>query len=195
MVLADEIYGRIVYDGEHISITSFPGMQERTIVLDGFSKTYAMTGWRMGHALLPEPLVTPFSRLIINSVSGTSAAQQIAAAEALNGPQDEVDRMVEEFRARRDLIVEGLNAIPGISCLRPAGAFYVFPDVSGTGVSGSEFADRLLYDAGVSCLSGTAFGTLGANHLRISYANSRENIALALERIRTVAEPLAAAHV
>jgi aspartate/methionine/tyrosine aminotransferase len=195
VVLADEIYGRIVYDGEHVSITSFPGMQERTIVLDGFSKAYAMTGWRMGHALLPEPLVTPFTRLIINSVSGTSAAQQIAAAEALNGPQDEVDRMVEEFRARRDLIVEGLNAIPGISCLRPAGAFYVFPDISGTGSPGPEFADRLLYEAGVSCLAGTAFGGVGANHLRISYANSRENIALALERIRTVAEPLAAAHV
>jgi aspartate/methionine/tyrosine aminotransferase len=195
MVLADEIYGRIVYEGEHISITTFPGMAERTIVLDGFSKTYAMTGWRMGHALLPEPLVTPFSRLIINSVSGTSAAQQIAAAEALNGPQDEVDRMVEEFRARRDLIVEGLNAIPGISCLRPAGAFYVFPDISGTGMNGSEMADRLLYDAGVSCLSGTAFGTVGTNHLRISYANSRENISLALERIRTVVEPLAAARV
>jgi aspartate/methionine/tyrosine aminotransferase len=195
MVLADEIYGRIVYEGEHISITSFPGMQERTIVLDGFSKTYAMTGWRMGHALLPEPLVTPFSRLIINSVSGTSAAQQIAAAEALNGSQDEVDRMVEEFRARRDLIVAGLNSIPGISCLRPAGAFYVFPDVSGTGSTGGEFADRLLSEAGVSCLAGTAFGSIGVNHLRISYANSRENIALALERIRSVAEPLAAAHV
>jgi aspartate aminotransferase len=195
VVLADEIYGRIVYEGEHISITTFPGMQDRTIVLDGFSKTYAMTGWRMGHALLPEPLVTPFSRLIINSVSGTSAAQQIAAAEALNGPQDEVDRMVEEFRARRDLIVEGLNAIPGISCLRPSGAFYVFPDVSGTGMTGVEAADKLLYDAGVSCLAGTAFGSVGANHLRISYANSRENISLALERIRTVAESLAAARV
>jgi aspartate/methionine/tyrosine aminotransferase len=128
-------------------------------------------------------------------VSGTSAAQQIAAAEALNGPQDEVDRMVEEFRARRDLIVDGLNAIPGISCLRPAGAFYVFPDVSGTGMNGSEMADRLLYDAGVSCLSGAAFGAIGANHLRISYANSRENISLALDRIRTVVEPLAAARV
>jgi aspartate aminotransferase len=195
VVLADEIYGRIVYEGEHISITTFPGMQDRTIVLDGFSKTYAMTGWRMGHALLPEPLVTPFSRLIINSVSGTSAAQQIAAAEALNGPQDEVDRMVEEFRARRDLIVEGLNGIPGISCLRPSGAFYVFPDVSGTGMTGVEAADKLLYDAGVSCLAGTAFGSVGANHLRISYANSRENISLALERIRTVAESLAAARV
>jgi aspartate aminotransferase len=151
-----------------------------------------MTGWRMGHAILPEPLVAPFTRLVINSVSGTSASQQIAAAEALNGPQDEVDRMVAEFRARRDLIVDGLNAIPGIRCLRPAGAFYVFPDVSATGLSASELADRLLYDAGVSVLSGTAFGGIGADHLRISYANSRENISLALDRIRSVVEPLVA---
>jgi len=190
VVLADEIYGRIVYDGEHISITTLPGMAERTIVLDGFSKTYAMTGWRMGHALLPEPLVAPFTRLIINSVSGTSAHQQMAAVEALNGPQDEVDRMVEEFRARRDLIVDGLNSIPGVSCLRPAGAFYVFPDMSGTGLSGRELSEKLLHDAGVSVLSGTAFGAIGANHLRISYANSRENISLALDRMRAVLAPL-----
>ena len=190
IVLDDEIYGRIVYDGEHISITTIPGMAERTIVLDGFSKTYAMTGWRMGHALLPEPLVAPFTRLIINSVSGTSASQQMAAVEALTGPQDEVDAMVAEFRARRDLIVDGLNEIPGVSCLRPAGAFYVFPDMTGTGLSGPELEKRLLNDAGVSVLSGTAFGTVGANHLRISYANSRENISLALDRMRSVLAPL-----
>ena len=161
-------------------------MPERTIILDGFSKTYAMTGWRMGHAILPRSLVEPFSRLVINSVSGTSAHQQIAAAEALSGPQDAVDEMVEEFRARRDLIVDGLNAIPGVRCLRPKGAFYVFPDISGTGLTGPEAAGRLLDEAGVSVLSGTAFGQVGANHLRISYANSRANIATALERMRTV---------
>ncbi len=187
-VLADEIYGRIVYEGEHVSITTLPGMPERTIILDGFSKTYAMTGWRMGYAILPESLVAPFSRLVINSVSGTSAHQQVAATEALTGPQDAVDEMVEEFRARRDLIVDGLNAIPGVRCLRPKGAFYVFPDISGTGLTGPEAADRLLNEAGVSVLSGTAFGQVGANHLRISYANSRANIRAALERMRTVFE-------
>jgi aspartate aminotransferase len=188
-VLADEIYGRIVYEGEHVSITTLPGMAERTIILDGFSKTYAMTGWRMGHAILPPELVTPMTRLIINSVSGTSAHQQLAAAEALNGPQDAVDEMVEEFRARRDLIVDGLNAIEGVSCLRPKGAFYVFPDISGTGLTGPDAETRLLNEAGVSVLSGTAFGQVGVNHLRISYANSRENISMALERMRTVFEP------
>jgi aspartate/methionine/tyrosine aminotransferase len=190
-VLADEIYGRIIYEGEHVSITTLPDMPDRTIILDGFSKTYAMTGWRMGFAIVPPELVTPFSRLIINSVSGTSAHQQVAAAEALTGPQDAVDAMIEEFRARRDLIVDGLNEIPGIRCLRPHGAFYVFPDISGTGMTGPQVADRLLSEAGVSVLSGTAFGNVGANHLRISYANSRANITTALERMRSVLEPLA----
>jgi len=191
VVLADEIYGRIVYDGEHVSIASLPGMAERTIVLDGFSKTYAMTGWRLGYAILPERLVTPFSRLIINSVSCTSSFSQIAAAEALLGPQDEVVEMVREFRTRRDLIVDGLNAIPGVSCLRPHGAFYVFPDVSGTGLTGAELADKLLYEAGVSVLAGTAFGQVGRNHIRVSYANSQAKIRDALERIRSVVSPLA----
>jgi len=191
VVLADEIYGRIVYEGEHVSIASLPGMAERTIVLDGFSKTYAMTGWRLGYAILPERLVTPFSRLIINSVSCTSSFSQIAAAEALLGPQDEVVEMVREFRTRRDLIVDGLNAIPGVSCLRPHGAFYVFPDVSGTGLTGAELADKLLYEAGVSVLAGTAFGQVGRNHIRVSYANSQAKIRDALERIRSVVSPLA----
>jgi aspartate/methionine/tyrosine aminotransferase len=191
VVLADEIYGRIVYEGEHVSIASLPGMADRTIVLDGFSKTYAMTGWRLGYALLPERLVTPFSRLIINSVSCTSAFSQIAAAEALTGPQDEVEAMVQEFRARRDLVVDGLNAIPGFDCLRPQGAFYVFPDVSGTGLSGAELADKLLNEAGVSVLAGTAFGQVGTDHVRISYANSQANIRDALDRIRSVVTPLA----
>ena len=189
-VLADEIYGRTLYDGEHVSIASLPGMAERTIVLDGFSKTYAMTGWRLGYAIVPDPLVTPFSRLIVNSVSCTNAATQWAGVEALTGPQDAVDAMVAEFKARRDLIVDGLNAIPGITCLRPAGAFYVFPDISATGLTGAELADRLLNEGGVSALAGTAFGRVGQYHLRFSYATSRENIAEAMRRTRTVVEPL-----
>ncbi len=191
-VLSDEIYGRMVYEGEFTSIASLPGMSERTIVLDGFSKTYAMTGWRLGYGILPEALVAPIGRLVINSVSCTSTHSQIAAAEALTGPQDEIERMLEEFRARRQLIVEGLRAIPGITCLSPSGAFYAFPDVSGTGLSGAEFADRVLREAGVSVLPGTAFGSVGRDHVRISYANSRENIRAALERMRAVVEPLAA---
>jgi len=194
IVLADEIYGRIVYEGEHVSIASLPGMAERTIVLDGFSKTYAMTGWRLGYAILPEPLMFPFSRLIINSVSCTSSFSQIAAVEALAGPQDDIDAMVEEFRARRDLVVDGLNDIPGIRCIKPTAAFYVFPDISGTGVTGAVLADRLLQESGVCVLAGTAFGQFGGNHVRISYANSRENLSLALDRIRTLVEPLVATH-
>ena len=189
-ILADEIYGRILYEGEHVSIASLSGLAERTIVLDGFSKTYAMTGWRLGYAILPEPLVTPFSRLIVNSVSCTNAATQWAGVEALTGPQSSVDRMVDEFKARRDLIVDGLNAIPGITCLRPSGSFYVFPDISATGLTGDELADRLLNEGGVSALAGTAFGQVGQYHLRFSYANSRENITEALRRTREVVEPL-----
>jgi aspartate/methionine/tyrosine aminotransferase len=192
IVMADEIYGRILYEGEHVSIASLPDMVDRTIVLDGFSKTYAMTGWRLGYAIVPEKLVMPFSRLLVNSVSCTNAATQWAGVEALTGPQDAVLAMVEEFRARRDLIVDGLNAIPGVSCLRPSGAFYAFPDISGTGLSGAELADRLLQESGVSALAGTAFGHVGRNHLRFSYANSRENIVEAMKRMSAVVEPLAA---
>ena len=184
IVLADEIYGRIVYEGEHVSLASLPGLVERTIVLDGFSKTYAMTGWRLGYAIVPEALLQPFSLMIINSVSCTSSFSQLAAVEALTGSQAGVDAMVEEFRVRRGMIVEGLNAIPGIGCRMPAGAFYAFPDVSATGLDGPAFADRLLDEAGVCVLSGTAFGQVGRDHIRISYANSRENLAEALERIR-----------
>jgi aspartate/methionine/tyrosine aminotransferase len=193
-VLADEIYGRILYEGEHVSIASLPDMAERTIVLDGFSKTYAMTGWRLGYAIVPESLVQPFSRLIVNSVSCTNAATQWAGVEALTGPQDSVDAMVAEFRVRRDLIVDGLNSIPGITCLRPAGAFYVFPDISATGLTGAQMVDRLLNEGGVSALAGTAFGQVGLRHLRFSYATSRENIAEAIRRTRAVVEPLMAAH-
>ena len=184
VVLADEIYGRILYSGEHVSIASLPDMAERTIVLDGFSKTYAMTGWRMGYAIVPEALAFGFGRLIINSISCAPTFVQAGAVEALTGPQDAVDAMVAEFRARRDLIVAGLNAIPGIHCLEPEGAFYVFPEVSGTGLTGAQLAEKLLYEAGVSTLAGTAFGGVGVNHIRLSYANSRENIAKALEWMR-----------
>jgi aspartate aminotransferase len=194
VVLSDEIYARILYDGaEHVSIASLEGMAERTIVLDGFSKTYAMTGWRMGYAVVPDWLVKTYSQLIINTISGVTAFAQSGAIEALRGPQDDVDAMVVEFKARRDLIVDGLNAIPGIRCHRPTGAFYVFPEISGTGLSGAELADRLLQEAGVCVLAGTAFGGVGKDHIRISYANSRENLTEALARIRTFVEPLVAA--
>jgi aspartate aminotransferase len=184
-VLADEIYGRIVHDGEHVSIASLPGLADRTIVLDGFSKTYAMTGWRLGYAILPPALVDPFAKLIINSVSCVSSFSQVAAIEALTGPQDDVEAMVDEFRARRELVVDGLNRIPGIECAVPAGAFYVFPRIGGTGMTGSVFADRLLAESGVCVLAGTAFGSVGADHVRISYAASREHLAEALDRIAT----------
>jgi aspartate aminotransferase len=183
VVLSDEIYSRILYGGEHVSIATFPGMRERTILLDGWSKTYAMTGWRLGYAVVPEPWVMDMARLVINSVSCVSSFSQLAALEALTGPQDPVDAMVAEFAARRDLIVDGLNGIPGISCRKPEGAFYVFPNVAGTGLSGSEFAERTLLEADVSMLSGTAFGTVGRDHVRISYAASRERIQAALDRI------------
>src|SRR3954453_14577448 len=182
-VLADEIYGRIVHDGEHVSIASLPGPPEPTIVLDGFSKTYAMTGWRLGYAILPEPLVEPFGKLVINSVSCVSSFSQVAAVEALTGPQDDGEAMVREFRARRDIVVAGLNAIPGIDCATPAGAFYVFPRVSATGISGDDFADRLLDEAGVCGVGGAAFGPAGGGPVPISYATSRDNLAQAIERI------------
>ena len=194
VVLSDEIYSRILYDGaEHVSIASLPGMQERTIVLDGFSKTYAMTGWRLGYAIVPDWLVKTYSQLIINTISGVTAFAQAGAIEALRGPQADVDAMVVEFNARRDLIVDGLNAIPGFRCHRPQGAFYVFPEVSGTGLTGAVLADRLLNEAGVCVLAGTAFGGVGEHHIRISYANSRENLTEALTRIRSFVEVGAAA--
>jgi aspartate/methionine/tyrosine aminotransferase len=183
VVLADEIYGRLQYEGEPLSIATLPGMAERTITLDGFSKTYAMTGWRLGYGILPEWLVPSFSRLVINSVSCTNAFAQMGAVEALTGPQDGADAMRAEFIARRQLMVDGLNAIPGVSCIQPHGAFYTFPNISSFGKSSTEIADHLLYDAGVCGLSGTAFGAHGEGHLRFSYANSRENLSAALERI------------
>jgi aspartate/methionine/tyrosine aminotransferase len=188
VVLSDEIYSEIIYEGEHGSIATFPGMAERTVILDGFSKTYAMTGWRLGYGAMPLELVAPINKLMVNSVSCTSVAVQRAGLEALTGPQDEVREMVAAFEKRRDLMVEGLNAIPGISCLNPKGAFYVFPNISGTGKTSREFADLLLNEFGVAALSGTAFGSYGEGYLRLSYANSEQNLKKALDRIRQAAE-------
>ena len=183
-VMTDEIYGRILYDGaEHISFASLPQMAERTIVLDGFSKTFAMTGWRLGYAVVPESLKEVYGELVINTISCAPTFAQVGAVEALVGPQDDVDAMVVEFKARRDLIVEGLNEINGIKCATPLGAFYAFPDISGTGLTGAEFAERLLTESDVCVLAGTAFGGVGDQHIRISYANSRENLTEALNRI------------
>ena len=183
VVLADEIYGRLQYEGELLSIATLPGMAERTITLDGFSKTFAMTGWRLGYGVIPEWLVPSYSRLVINSVSCTNAFAQAGAIAALTGPQDAAEAMRTEFMGRRELIVEGLNAIPGVSCVMPHGAFYVFPNVSSFGRPSAEIATHLLYDAGVCGLAGTAFGRHGEGYLRFSYANSRENLSAALERI------------
>ncbi len=188
VVLADEIYGRLQYSGEPLSIATLPGMAERTITLDGFSKTFAMTGWRLGYGVVPEWLAPAFSRLVINSVSCTNAFAQAGAVEALTGPQDDAQAMREEFIARRQLMVDGLNAIPGVSCVMPHGAFYTFPNMTSFGRTSAEVADHLLYDAGVCGLAGTSFGRHGEGYLRFSYANSRSNLSLALER---VAESLA----
>jgi aspartate aminotransferase len=185
IVLSDEIYSRVLYDGfQHTSITTFPGMPERTILLDGFSKTYAMTGWRLGFGLMPESFAQLLAQLQINSTSCTASFSQVAATEALLGPQDAVEAMGAEFKLRRDVIVEGLNTIPGFRCHKPLGAFYVFPNITGTGKKSRFLADYLLNETGVACLSGTAFGEFGEGFLRFSYANSIENIKIALERVR-----------
>jgi aspartate aminotransferase len=187
-VLSDEIYSRLLYEGPFASIASEPqmGPDGRTIILDGFSKTYAMTGWRLGYGVMPEPLAEEVTKLQVNSNSCTNAATQYAGLEALAGPQESVEIMLSEFRARRDLIVAGLGALPGVECLAPQGAFYAFPRVVGTGHPVGELADLLLGEAGVACLAGTAFGRYGEGHLRFSYANSRENILRALERMDEV---------
>ena len=188
-VLSDEVYEHIVYDHEPFSIASLPGMLDKTILLSGFSKTYAMTGWRLGYAALPPKLVEPVVRLIVNSVSCTAPFCQYAGIEAITGPQDSVPKMVSEFRKRRDLIVNGLNQIPGISCVLPKGAFYVFPNVKKVGVDCNELADILLNRAGVACLPGIHFGQYGDGFLRFSYATSLDKINIALERIeKTVRE-------
>ena len=184
MVLADEIYGRILYEGRHLSIASLPGMFERTIVLDGFSKTYAMTGWRLGFGIMEKSLADQVARLQTNSNSCTATFTQKAGIAALTGPQTEVDAMVVEFRRRRDAIVAGLNAIPGITCRNPKGAFYVFPNITKTGMKSAELQQLLLDEAGVACLAGTAFGEYGEGYLRFSYANSLENIQWALSSLK-----------
>ena len=186
LVLSDEVYWALRYGGEHASVLEFDGMESRTILLDGWSKTYAMTGWRLGFGVFPESLVEPVTRLAINSVSCTSAFSQYAAIAALQGPQDGVADMVAEFRRRRDVITAGLNAIPGVSCLVPDGAFYAFPNISGTGVPASRLAERLLNEAGVACLAGTAFGGWGEGFLRLSYANSVTNIEAALDAMKAL---------
>ncbi len=183
IVLSDEIYKDFYYEGSHTSITSFPGMKERTIILDGFSKSYAMTGWRMGYGVLPEPLVEPISRLMTNSVSCTSSFSQIAGITALESSQDSVKEMMAEFGRRREVVVNGLNSLPGVHCPVPKGAFYAFPSIKDTGMSSRDFADRCLNEAGVALLSGTAFGQYGDGYIRISFANSVKNLEEAFSRM------------
>ncbi|MCH8206585.1 MAG: pyridoxal phosphate-dependent aminotransferase [Chloroflexi bacterium] len=182
-VLSDEIYSRYLYEGEHHSVTAFPGMRDRTIILDGFSKTYAMTGWRIGFGVMPLELVEPISRLVTNSVSCTASFTQMAVLEAMDGPQDDAYSMVAEFKKRRDIIVEGLNRIRGVRCAMPQGAFYVFPNVEETGMTSRDFAERLLSEGGVASLAGESFGEYGKGYVRFSFANSAENIEKALNRI------------
>jgi aspartate/methionine/tyrosine aminotransferase len=189
LVLSDEIYSRMLYEGEHHSIAALPGMAERTIIMDGFSKTYAMTGWRLGYGVMPLALVPHISKLITNSVSCTATFTQLAGIDALTGSQAPVEAMLAEFRRRREVIVAGLNRLPGVRCAAPLGAFYAFPNITGTGLRSQELATLLLDEAGVATLAGTAFGPGGEGYLRLSYANSVENIQEALARMdRLLAE-------
>jgi aspartate aminotransferase len=184
MVLSDEIYSRLIFEGEHFSIMSIPGFKDRTILLDGFSKTYAMTGWRMGYGVMRPDLAAHITRLMTNSNSCTASFTQIAGVEALRGDQSSVDRMRDEFKTRRDAFVTGLNKIKGFSCRMPKGAFYTFPNITQTGWPSKKLANAILEDAGVACLSGTAFGDFGEGYLRFSVANSLENLNKALDRIQ-----------
>lgn len=185
IVLSDEIYSRIYYGPEPpLSIASLDGMLEKTVILDGYSKTYAMTGWRLGYGVMPPWLVPAVNKLMVNSNSCTASFTQVAGIEALRGPQEDVDRMVAEFRRRRDAFVAGLNTIPGFRCAMPEGAFYAFPNITGTGRSSKDLADALLNDAGVACLAGNSFGEHGEGYLRFSMANSYEHLMQAVERIR-----------
>jgi aspartate/methionine/tyrosine aminotransferase len=183
LVLSDEIYSRLLFEGEHFSIMSVPGMQERTILLDGFSKTYAMTGWRMGYGVMRADLAAHIARLMTNSNSCTASFTQMAGIEALRGDQSSVDHMCAEFKRRREVFVAGLNKIKGFSCRMPKGAFYVFPNITKTGWKSKPLADALLDQAGVAALSGTAFGDFGEGYLRFSVANSLENLEQALDRV------------
>jgi len=184
VVLSDEIYHRVLHKGTHCSIASLPGMREKTVILDGFSKTYAMTGWRLGYGVMPLELAAAVNRLGINNHSCTATFSQIAAVEALRGPQDAAEKMLAEFQRRRDFIVKALNGVPGFQCHVPEGAFYVFPNITGTGRKSQDLEHFLLHEAGVACLSGTAFGRYGEGYLRFSYANSIENIGRAVEKIK-----------
>jgi aspartate/methionine/tyrosine aminotransferase len=195
-VLSDEIYSRLVYDDaagsggeEHVSLLTYPALRERVILLDGWSKTYAMTGWRLGFGVWPKALIAHAERLQINANSCANAAAQIAGIEALRGPQDAVERMRKSFDERRKLIVAELNDIPGFSCVMPKGAFYAFPNTRGTGIRSKELERRFLEEAGVACLSGTSFGRSGEGYLRFSYANSAENIREGLRRVRECLQP------
>jgi aspartate/methionine/tyrosine aminotransferase len=190
-VLADEIYRQFLYEGEFVSTLGLPGMRDLTVLLDGFSKSYAMTGWRLGYGVMPVPLAEHLTRLMVNSASCTASFVQMAGIAALQGDQAPVGRMVAEFKRRRDLVVEGLNRLPGVRCARPRGAFYVFPNIRGAGRPAGEVAERLLTEAGVATLAGTAFGQYGEGYLRLSYANSEANLRSALERMRPVFEQLA----
>ena len=184
LVLSDEIYHDFYFEGEHTSITQVPGMRERTIILDGFSKSYAMTGWRLGWGVIPDPLVEPFSRLMTNSVSASTSFIQIAGIAALEGTQQPVADMVAEFKKRRTVVVDGLNSVDGITCQTPKGAFYVFPNIRGTGMTSREFADACMYKAGVALLPGTAFGEYGEGYARLSFANSEENLRKGISQIK-----------
>jgi len=188
MVLSDEIYSRLIFEGEHFSIMSIPEFRNRTVLLDGFSKTFAMTGWRMGYGVMRPDLAVQVSRLMTNSNSCTASFTQMAGIEALHGDQSSVDRMREEFRRRREVMVAGLNKIKGFRCQKPRGAFYVFPNIEGTGWNAKKLADALLEEAGVACLSGTSFGSFGEGFIRFSIANSIENIRKALDRVSSWAE-------
>jgi aspartate aminotransferase len=187
VVLSDEVYRELLYDGEHDSIASH-GLLDRTILLDGFSKTFAMCGWRLGYAAVPEPMVEPLTRFLINSIACTAPAVQLAGVEALTGPRDDIDAMVAEFARRREVVVAGLNRLPGVSCIVPRGAFYAFPNITGTGVGERELAGRLLEQAGVAVLAGSDFGEHGAGYLRLSYANSLENLEAAMHAMRGLLE-------
>lgn len=190
MVMTDEIYSRIAYDYDSVpkSISTYPGMKERTIILDGFSKTFAMTGWRLGYGVMPTPLAQQITRLAVNCNSCTPGFIQQAGIAALTGPQEPVEAMVEEFRRRRDVVVNGLNEIPGISCIQPAGAFYVFPNVKQLGKTSDDVANDLMYEGHVALVSGTSFGAAGEGYIRISYANSLENLQESLRRIKETVE-------
>ena len=189
-VMSDEIYKDILYTGEHFSIASIPGMEQRTIILDGFSKSYAMTGWRLGYGIMPPELAPHITKLAVNSVSCAATFTQKAGIAALDGPRDAVEAMTAEFAARRRLITDGLRSIPGIRCPEPEGAFYAFPSIADTGLSSREFEERAMQEAGVALLSGSAFGQYGEGYVRLSYANSQQNITKAIDRLSALVRTL-----